>query len=59
MRVGDLVRLGGNHKFYLGIITAANLINNIPHFDVVFFKDCLGHIKNLSGSSLEVINESR
>jgi len=54
MKVGDLVRLGGRRD-YCGIIISQTLIHSIPHYDVMFFKDCLGHIKNLPFHSLETI----
>ncbi len=57
MKVGDLVRLGKGKKYFIGVIISQTLIHSIPHYDVMFFKDCLGHIKNLPFYSLETICE--
>ena len=58
MQVGDLVRLGErNFTHYLGIITASKLIQNVRHYDVLFFKDSLGHIKNLPFHSIREVRQ--
>ena len=55
MKVGDLVKLGKGNKYFIGVIISKNRIHTIPHYDVMFFEDSLGHIKNLPFYSLETI----
>tara|TARA_B100000902_G_C26923008_1_gene722619 strand:- start:171 stop:344 length:174 start_codon:yes stop_codon:yes gene_type:complete len=57
MKVGDLVKLGEGKKYFVGVIISQVLIHNILHYDVMFFEDTLGHIKNLPFYSLETICE--
>ena len=57
MKVGDLVKLGKGKKYFIGVIISQTRIHTIPHYDVIFYEDSLGHIKNLPFYSLETICE--
>ena len=57
MKIGDLVKLGKGDKYFVGVIISQVLIHNILHYDVIFYEDSLGHIKNLPFYSLETICE--